>query len=398
MTDLILHKNKQYIDEDLAYYFSGQRDVNNQIRPQESIYSLSPDSQHFNTDFNDGQVGSLFFPIAAYSIDRIYIGISFPLFANNWGAAFLRYLMTRVKPDGCVILPVYPEMQASEKNYWSRSILENTFLSRSRWKGTSNIWAENDGVMSMRIGRKFPAEMNSTASFFFEESGNSILRRSLQAPSHNTSNQQQLFELGQHYWNTANTYSIVERIILDYFGMQQAVTLCDISDSNGLMAIECLFSREINVTQAVSFMTDKTHINDTSLLSKRYHSVIKNRFKSIDTSITDTLNDLANYKVICLINTTTNGATSDKTNEVIANALDKLMPGGILIVHESQGLSVDVLQLLDNYPMTSYYSSIVASKLQNGDAISHYSSIIETELVSENNNRKYAYIVIQKHH
>lgn len=396
MTDLILHKNKQYIDEDLAYYFSGQRDVNNQIRPQESIYSLSPDSQHFNTDFNDGKVGSLFFPIAAYSVDRIYIGISFPLFANNWGAAFLRYLMTRVKPEGCVILPVYPEMQASEKNYWSRSILENIFLSRSRWKGTSNIWAENDGVMSMRIGRKFPAEMKSTASFFFEESGNSILRRNLIAPSHDTSSQQQLFELGQRYWSTANTYSIVEKIILDYFGMQQAVTLCDISDSNGLMAMECLFSSEINVTQAVSFIMDKTFVNDTSVLSNRYHAVVKNRFNTISSSIADTLNALTSYRVICLINATTHCSSTDKINELMANALDRLTPGGILIVHESKGLSDEIVQVLDNYAMTSYYSSIVASKLQNGDAISHYSSMIEKELETENNSRKNAYLVIQK--
>ena len=83
-------------------------------------------------------------------MDRIFIGISFPLFSNNWGAAFLRHLLGLIKPNGAVILPVYPEVQARDQGLWCRSSLENIFRSRSRYIGISNIWAENDGVMSMR--------------------------------------------------------------------------------------------------------------------------------------------------------------------------------------------------------------------------------------------------------
>lgn len=396
MTDLILHKHKHYIKEDLDYYFSGQRDVNNQIRPGENIYSLTPESQHFNIDFNDNKVGSLFFPLAPYSVDRIYIGISLPLFANNWGAAFLRHLLTRVKPGGCVVLPVYPEMQAAEKNYWSRSILENTFLSRSRWKGISNIWAENDGVMSMRIGRKFPAEINSSAAFFFEEAGNCILRDNLQGVSKYSSNQTYLFELGQKYWKAANIYSIAERIIHDYFGMKRAVTLCDIGNNHGLVSLEFLLSSYINVTQAVSFISDKTLAEDTSALSNRYSSALNGRFTPVFTSASDTLNFLPGYNVVCLINAMTNGTSIENISELLTQSMEALLPGGILIVYEGQGLPADVSDLLDSYQNIQYYSSIVASALQTAEVISHYSSKIEEELLSENKVRKHIFSVIQK--
>ena len=395
MTDLILHKHERYRQEDLAYYFSGQRDVNNQVRPSEFIYSLTPDSHHFNIDFDDKKTGSIFFPIAPYSIDRIFIGNSFPLFANNCGAAILQYLMTRVKTGGCVILPVYPEMQAAEKNYWSRSILENVFLSRSRWKGTSNIWAENDGVMSMRVGRQFPAEKKSIASFFFEEAGNNIVRNSLALDTEKGFIQKYLFQMGQRYWNSANTYSIVEIIILEYFGSKQPVTLCEIGDSNGLMSIECLLSQYIAITKAVSFSPNKVSKNDTSELVNRYQQNLQNHFIPINTNKSDTLNFLTRYNVICLINTINDGSLHVNVEEFLSYMLERLLPGGILIVYEADGLCDDYMEALDRHPKVNYYSSIVASKMHSEEVISHYSSMIEKELADENATRKTAFRVIQ---
>lgn len=396
MTDLIIHKNEYYIEEDLAYYFSDRRDINNQIRPKTNIYSLTPSSTHFNIDFNDEKVGSLFFPIAPFSVDRIYIGVSFPLFANNWGAAFLSYLMTRVTTKGSVILPVYPEIQASEKNFWSRSILENVFLSRSRWKGTSNISAENDGVMSLRIGRVFPKEIKSTATFFFQESGNCILRRSFQVGQKHSSNQKYLSNMGYKYWDNANTYSIVERIINDYFGMKMPLTLCEIGGDNDLMALECIFSDYINITRAVSFTPIKTLTKDTMELSNRYFNDIKSRFITITTNIFDSLNYLASYNIICLINASKEGLSLKDMKMVFESAMEKLAPGGILIIHEAQGLSDDLVFELERYPNIQYYSSIVASKLNKGEVISHYCSLVEAELVKENHNRKSTFRVLRK--
>jgi hypothetical protein len=397
MTDLILHKNEDYIEEDLAYYFSSKRDLNKQIRPNTDIYSLTPNSPHFNIDFSDGKIGNLFTPIPPYSIERIYIGISFPLFANNWGEAFLRHLMTRVNAKGSVILPVYPEMQASEKNFWSRSILENSFLSRSRWKGTSNIWAENDGVMSLRIGRTFPAEIKSTVAYFFEEAGNSIVRRSLEATSSPTPLHESLFDLGNKYWSTANTYAITEQIIQDYFGMKKPVTFCDIGNSNGLLGLECLLSNYINVKQAVSFIADNKILTDIDEISNRFYCDIQNCFIPIKSSALDTLNHAISYDIICFSNATLNCSLSNPLKELLANALEKLSPGGIMIIYEEQGLSTEISQLLDTYSENiKYYSSLVASQLVDAGTISHYSSAIERELLAENRDRRSTFRVIKR--
>ena len=51
------------------------------------------------------------YPFKKHSFHRIYIGLSFPLFANNWCAVFIRYLMYLVDKNGYVVLPVYAERQ-----------------------------------------------------------------------------------------------------------------------------------------------------------------------------------------------------------------------------------------------------------------------------------------------
>ena len=381
MTDLILHKHENYISEDLAYYFSGQRDVNNQIRPKKNIYSLTPYSPSFAIDFNDGKVGNLFFPLAPYSIDRIYIGISFPLFANNWGTAFLRYLLTRVKPEGCVVLPVYPEMQASEKNLWSRSILENSFQSRSRWLGTSNLWAENDGVMSMRIGRKFPSLTPSTAAYFFTEVANNIVRHSLYAKAAYTSNSDQLFSLGKHYWHSANSAAIIERIIQDHFGRKRAVTLCELSNSNGLIAIECLLSQYITIKQAISIMTTPQASHHSRLLKNSFHNDIQDRFTAVEKGPAAALEHAEMHDVISIINYSQVASAPDKLQALLAKAWEKLSSGGILIVHDDHKALEPLLPALQAFGAIHYYSALVASRIQDGETISHYSSAIEEELV-----------------
>ena len=166
MTDIIFHKSDKYIDDDIDYYASDTRDKHGAVKPRQNIKSYLLDS--FNFD-NNSALPSIYYPFQKNSIDRIYLGISFPLYANNWGAEFLRYLMYVIKKDGAVIFPVYAERQGVEKNYWSRSILEVAFQSRQKWWGMSNIWAENDGVMSMRIGKKEPAIRSSTFTYFINE-------------------------------------------------------------------------------------------------------------------------------------------------------------------------------------------------------------------------------------
>ena len=60
MTDLVFHKSKKYITEDLEYYFSGERDMHSQVKPGQDIFSLTPDSKQLNIEFKNEEIGNLF--------------------------------------------------------------------------------------------------------------------------------------------------------------------------------------------------------------------------------------------------------------------------------------------------------------------------------------------------
>ena len=167
-------------------------------------------------DPGEKEIGNLFYPFTPYSLDRIFIGISFPLFSNNWGAAFLRHLLGLIKPNGAVILPVYPEVQARDQGLWCRSSLENIFRSRSRYIGISNIWAENDGVMSMRVGRHWPPVIPSTARWLFEQAPRRAMALGLEG---NTEEVQEFWQSEtQRFWRLGCYHAVVEQIILNGYG------------------------------------------------------------------------------------------------------------------------------------------------------------------------------------
>lgn len=398
MTDLVFHKAEKYIEEDLEYYFSGQRDVHNQVKPGDKIYSFTPDSTHLNIDFEDGKVGNFFFPFASGSVERIYIGISFPLYANNWGAAFLRHLMTLVKPGGCVVLPVYPEMQASEKNFWSRSILENIFLSRSRWKGTSNLWAENDGVMSMRFGRKPPPEVDSTANYLLRQSSQTAVRQSIYQQDNVMPMSESLASINGLHWQNMITSTMVEKIIEDHFGRDIAVTISALGadPNNVLLLTELILSPYITIEQGFS-RQDQPQLainNSTDLITYHARNLKEKLIVTSDDQEALAYNAL---HVITLVN-----ALSDlsdlQQSDLINKAWDKVISGGILIIHESEDrLAPDVIEaLLSPLGSVKHYSSIVASEHKPDTEISHYSLMIEQELVEENQHKKGIFWVVHK--
>ena len=398
MTDLVFHKAEKYIEEDLEYYFSGERDIHSQVKPGQDIYSFTPNSTHLNVDLNDGKIGNLFFPFAQGSLDRIYIGISFPLFANSWGAAFLSHLMTLVKPGGCVVLPVYPEMQASEKNYWSRSILENIFISRSRWKGMSNIWAENDGVMSMRIGRKPAPQIASNARYIFTQGSKSAFRQMMSTET-STNLAEQFLSLHLTHWESANISAILERIIQDHFGRKAVASLAILGRqaSNPLIAIECLLSPYINISLAVSeTATGQTADNNWQDVADMHNSQIENSL-SVESTGASALMQIDSVNTI-FINTLATVNQFDKPADALAKAWGKLSPNGLLIVYDGdQSLAPEQLHsLLSNFGSIQHYSAIAASEHKTDVEISHYSLLIEEELRAENKDKKGLFWVVQK--
>jgi len=401
MAHAAFHLSKEFIDEDLDYYFSGERDKNNQIRPDDNIYSMTPTATHLSTNLDDGQLGNFFYPSLPNLLDRVYIGISVPLFASNWGASFLLELLKVVKPGGQIILPVYPEGQAQEKGYWSRSFLENIFLSRERWTGFSNVRAENDGVMSLGVGRKWPDPIPSSAQWFYEQRANLALGKLLE-----TGNRDGLAtafaEIGTRVWANYTHSSVVERIILDTLGVKTPVHIDCVSNDYGMLVTDLLLSNYVNVTSGFT-----THISQAE-------EAVANSFASYFAPHTGgqhniIMGDVENVtfsgksNVICLVHALSN-LESSQQDALIDKAWNSLENNGLLIVHDSMPTGWHTLgegslhHKLNGLGSLTTYSSIVASKIEENVEISHYSSIQESKLKTENQEQAAVFKVIEKTH
>ena len=385
MIDIILHKSKQYIKEDIDYYCSDIRDKHGMIKPNNNLISLTCDSNIFHSNPSNDEICSIYYPFERGMFHRIYIGISFPLFANNWGATFLRHLMYLVDKDGAVILPVYAERQGVEKNYWSRSSLESIFQSRQKWWGMSNIWAENDGVMSMRIGKKQPPKKNSTLTHLFNENIEKIKdSNSIDAIVNNVNNQHQNGTLS----------AIVEQIILNYYGRSKAVTFCEIN-GNGLLAIETMMSDYIKISQSTAIINEKHNINDF----KKYLSNGFDKKLKVTKCKNGSLNLDQNFDIITMINILDKKSDSEKKS-CVDDMFNKLNKNGILILQDNGSSNVEMFDKITasiiNSSVHSQYSSIVATKLNTNINIPHYSDIIFEELKNENISRNNVINIFQK--
>ena len=367
ITDIIFHKSSKYIEDDIVYYASDTRDKNGAVKPSKNIKSYSLDS--FNFD-NQSELPSLFYPFPKHSLDRVYLGISFPLYANNWGAEFLRYLMYIIKKDGAVIFPVYAERQGVEKNYWSRSILEVAFQSRQKWWGMSNIWAENDGVMSMRIGKKEPKVRNSTFTYFIDK----------KLPSLFETNDKDLIESEiSNQVENMRLSAVIEKIILDHHGRNKKVHLGVISDS-ALLGMELSCSDYMNIKNVEVYSDNRV---DSPMYREYLPKSIPSDYKQILTDINNfDLNKLHNVILI-----DEKYFDEKMSAQLIDKSLSALTEDGFIIL---------VNRHIDNDYKSKHHSHTVGTQLKEGYDIPHYSDLIFKELQEENENRATAVQVILK--
>ncbi len=366
--ELIFHKSEKYINEDILYYIVDQRDKHAMIKPKrENLISMTVESENLSSPMKNN-IANVFYPFKKGSVDKIYIGLSFPLFSNNWAASYLRYLLKIIKKDGSIILPVYPEEQASETGMWSRSFLENIFTSRTGWTGTNNVWAENDGVMSMRIGKNFPEKINSTLNFYLEEIGNKHYR---------LNNQIDILKLIKNIWSTSKFSSIVEKIIQDNCA-DKNVIYCDIGD-NPSLSFEISVSNYLKITETIIISSNNQSYNEL----KNYFSYRNNsEYKKFNK------NDIKNLK---LLNPDIISIIYNKENNEILNEVLQNINNSVIIFY---GVLDTNNPLLNNFEILNY-SSIVATRLDSKKNINHYSDIIEKEINDENNtesNRIYVLI------
>ncbi len=378
MKEILIHKSEYYIEEDRDYYYSDTRDKHGMIQPSDDMVSVTCDSKIFKHNPTNDEICSIYYPFEKGSFHRIYIGISFPLFANNWGASFLRHLMYLIEPDGGVILPVYAERQGVEKNYWSRSSLEVIFQSRQKWWGMSNIWAENDGVMSMRIGKKQPPKKNSSLNYFLENM---------------SSSDPKIGDVIKHHANGVIS-AIVEQIIINYFGRTKAVSFCDMG-GDGLLSSEILMSDYINVTQSTEIISEVVDIND---IKKYLPNNLKNKL-NINSYQDNQIEFNVHYDAISMINIFRETSDKDKIDFII-KAFNGLNNNGVLIIKDESfndaNFMQDLLSSLPNKSEHKQYSSIVATEHNEKVNIAHYSDIIFNELRSENGTRDNVINVLQK--
>lgn len=375
--DIALHRSAPDIEEDLEYYFSEQRDKHNQIRPSDDIRSFTADSPNFAGDPGEGEIGNVFHPFAPFSLDRIFIGISFPLFSNNWGAAFLRHLLGLIKPEGGVILPVYPEVQARDQGLWCRSSLENIFRSRSRFIGISNIWAENDGVMSMRVGRRWPPVVPSTARWLFEQAPRQAVAVALEDDAEAVQDFWQ-FEV-QRFWSLGRRHAVIEQIIRNRHGPRRPVRLAATGADAGLLALECLYSPYTRVTRA--------DVRDSGE-SPEFLQAIDQACSTQEhgplecPGPTDAENPC---DVLCI---------TDPDTLDLDSASRRLAAGGTLVLTPECAESGP--EFGSGFGEAEYYSDMVAQRLHPSVPIYHYSERIEAEIDRQTETRQGGFTVLRK--
>lgn len=382
MTDILIHKSSAYIKEDRDYYCSDIRDKHGMIKPDDNLISVTADSAIFADKVEPDKQVSIYYPFKAKSFHRIYLGISYPLFANNWGASFLRHLMYLIDDEGAVILPVYAERQGVEKNYWSRSSLEVIFQSRQKWWGMSNIWAENDGVMSMRIGKKQPPIKNSTFGKFLDASKNS---------NGQTIGDGWQIESQRHHKNGIIS-AIAEQIVINVFGRKKPIKFCDIY-GDYLLSCELLMSDYINVKNATQVIKDDFDLN---VIKKYLGADFSNNLNVvIDSDVVSKIP--SGCDVISCIDILKDESTEEAT-ELLQKSLDALNSGGIVIFRQTDNSKDINNKIISNLKFSKHiqYSSIVATEHKNNVDIAHYSDAIFNELKNENENRSNVFDILYK--
>jgi len=399
MSQVVLHLGEEYIQEDLEYYFSGERDKNNQVRPDANIYSMTPDSHHLQMDFSDKKVGNFFYPALPQALDKIYIGISVSLFANHWGASFLLELMKHVKPGGAIILPVYPEGQAAEKYYWSRSFLENIFLSRERWTGFSNITAENDGVMSLRVGRKWPKPMPSSAEWFFKERANLLLAHLAtddDVQDITTALQTQFVPIANLAWQEYQRSALMEKIIIEFHGKDKKVSIQHVGQDYGLLVNDLICSPFIQLQEGQSWHVGQVSESIRNSV-EQYFAPHTSESHQTHYSLIDQV-QLNPASIMC-VSHLLNEVGSSQYQALIQQMWTALNSQGILVVKESCVDESCVQQLdamLADLGQVHYYSSIAATAIQDNVEISQYSVAVEENLRQEKSNKLDVYRVVRK--
>jgi len=114
----------------------------------------------------------------------------------------------------------------------------------------SNVNAENDGVMSLRVGRKWPDPIHSTIAWFYKKIS-ILLLASVPTKCSDVDMKAHLNDtfvtLCKTVWQEYKTSVAAERIIADHYGRKTPTSVLHIGREYGLLVNDLMISPYINV-------------------------------------------------------------------------------------------------------------------------------------------------------
>lgn len=357
MTQIALHLNESSIADDMEFYLTDRWDKHNQVRPAADIVNMTTDSPLLRSYPVRGVISNFLYPLPHNSIERIYIGPSIKLFSNHWGVSFLTQLLKLLEPDGRIVLPVHPEGRSVEKGWWSRTSLEVSFQNRSGWRGFSNITAEHDGVMSLRVGCRWPKHTPSTVEWFFQERGNLTLDHALtEGPSLEQADIAAYFrERALECWATSYHSAVIESVVLDRF-RDKKISLCHIDASSVMLAVELMLSPKLRIANAEVRLGTQGCLQTCGRLGHHYHNEIGNRMVLVPHGGEG---DADAYELVVITAPPTGFSA-----QCLKTAWNNVKPGGMMIVETTRGETVDAASLSDARGV-SWYAGDATCRIEN---------------------------------
>jgi len=292
-------------------------------------------------------------------------------------------------------------VQAAEKGYWSRSFLENVFISRARWTGFSNITAENDGVMSLRFGRKRPEPMPSSIEWFYQERSNLLLTGLMEdKDSSNVKSyvQNTFSEISSLVWQEYASSATVEKIITDLFGKNTEVSVTHIGRDYGLLVNDLLLSTYVNVIQGTTWQVGDCSSRVLQSVTQYFDPICKG--KHVVNSAKQVSDVNAELSDLVILNNLYADGNQDEFEKIVTKTWSSLPIDSVLVVYENLlHEDDDVAQLetiVSGLGDVEYYSVIAASKIEPNVEISQYSLAVEENLRQEKQHKKNVFRVIRK--
>ena len=263
----------------------------------------------------------------------------------------------------------------------------------------SNINAENDGVMSLREGKKWPDPLPSSIEWFYQHRSNVLLTNLLENNDQINARsflQSAFIDLCQLIWQEYTTSAVMERIIIDYFGAKTPTKITHVGCEYGLLLNDLMLSRYVNVEEGKSW-----HVGE---FSKVIMDSANQYFASLTTHHLETIQSVRDISIdasdVCILNNVLLQTNESEYQQFLQTIWTSIPADGVLVVLEDLSTSHAQISSLDamlnELAEINYYSSIAACKIKPDYEISQYSLAVEENLRKEKSKKDNVFRVLKK--